>query len=201
MSDITEGLKQDGWTEPLDESPVETPDGWHYGGVEHTGGNIWCRIWRDYESVEELEAGETAHEVIYGSQFDGVGVERYTAPENGRLEFDELVTQRDSDEQTDERCAEIATELMRQAAGEQPEVGDTFAFNYYDERKGERVSRSGEVVKTYDSGGLAVEVSSIETLHLFPDGGRVRIPSWARKYPTGLKVGSGWRAEISTEGN
>lgn len=63
---VKQNLLDNGWEKPLDESPFELPDGWSGGGVVHTGGNIWCRVWkREEDNIE----------VIYNMSSPGVGVQ------------------------------------------------------------------------------------------------------------------------------
>jgi len=59
-------LKEYGWSEPVDESPFDLPDGWEGGRVVNTGGNIFCRIWR---------YPEYNIEVIYNAADPGIGVQ------------------------------------------------------------------------------------------------------------------------------
>lgn len=110
-------LTEAGWEEPINDSPIDTPDGWMFGGVEHTGGNIYCRIWRtyDYRDESDPEPGDVEYEVIYGSEFRGVDLQRYVADDDGLLAFDGVVESRECDTQTDANCAEKARELMEQA--------------------------------------------------------------------------------------
>jgi hypothetical protein len=56
----------------IPDDEVEPPDGWTGGNVEHTGGNIWCRIFR-----KERHDGSYI-EVIYNPRFnDGVSAGAY----------------------------------------------------------------------------------------------------------------------------
>jgi len=96
-----------------DEPPVEAPDSWYGGRVEHTGGNIWCRVWRTVKNRTEADT-DRYHEVGYDGQFRGASLSRYVADEDYRFVFDENIEDRDASEQTDGACAEVALELMRQ---------------------------------------------------------------------------------------
>jgi hypothetical protein len=102
-------LTEFGWEEPVDESPVETPEGWERGTVVHTGGNILNRIW-DYE-------GENVrYEVGYDDSFQGAQLTKYEySKELDNWEFAGNLAHHDSDEQTDTFCAEVAVELMQEA--------------------------------------------------------------------------------------
>lgn len=76
MSSRKEWLQELGYEEPFNESPVEVPDGWSGGEVRNTGGNIMCRIWRNFEGTKKKEG--PALEVIYDvSQDDRVALQEY----------------------------------------------------------------------------------------------------------------------------
>ena len=110
-------LKEQGWEEPLDESPADNPDGWYWGSVSHTGGGIFCRIWSTRESVGDRgdDEPDTYFEVIYGTEFDGVGVNRYEYNDtHNEWQLEETTTTKLHDERTDSACANLAAELMEQ---------------------------------------------------------------------------------------
>lgn len=76
MSSRNEFLREQGYEEPFDQSPVEVPEGWKGGSVRNTGGNVMCRIWRNFDENEEKE--DEALEVIYNvSQDDRVALQIY----------------------------------------------------------------------------------------------------------------------------
>lgn len=118
MSLLTEDeLKQRGWEEPLDESPIKNPDGWHWGGVSHTGGGIFCRIWSTRGTVGDHEPDEpdVYLEAVYGSGFQGVDIDKYEYDDtHNEWRYAGNVTSNLCDEQTDAACAELAVELMEQ---------------------------------------------------------------------------------------
>lgn len=93
------------------EPPVETPDGWYGGHVEHTGGNIWCRIWRTVEDRTASDADEY-YEVGYNGDFLGASLAKYVSDNDYGYVWDENIADKDAAEQTDEACAEAARELM-----------------------------------------------------------------------------------------
>ena len=98
-----------GFKEPLDESPVTTPDGWRGGSAQQTGGFVICRIWRNYDSEEAPSEG---YEVAYGENA-GVSLQRYEYDDEwDAMVFVENVENRPVDENTDEAKAEVAKELM-----------------------------------------------------------------------------------------
>ncbi len=108
----TDFLRDLGYEEPFDDSPVEVPDGWHGGEVVNTGGNIMCRIWRTWKSGERTQ--ETEYEVIYDvSQDASVALQAYTWNEryDGYM-FDDAIKIVKADEHTDPAQAEVAQELM-----------------------------------------------------------------------------------------
>lgn len=114
MGATTDHLSENGWTDPTDDSPIETPDGWYHGSVVHTGGNIYCRTWTDTEAWNpDGEAGDVYHEVAYDDTFRGASVHRYVWNETlGNWDFDGIVAEAEADDQTDVACAELARELM-----------------------------------------------------------------------------------------
>ena len=99
----------DEWTEPTDESPIKTPDGWEGGEVVHTGGGIYARRW-----FWRNEGGEIEYVVGYGptAGFDGASVERWDDYEAG--EFGGVVDSEPADDQTDSGCAEVARKLINE---------------------------------------------------------------------------------------
>lgn len=109
-------LKERGWQEPLDESPVDTPDGWRGGSVVHTGGNIYCRIWTTKtEAQTDTEDPEpnVYYETVYGRDFDGATIDVYEYCENSGLwERRKELDRELCSEKTDLDCAEVALELM-----------------------------------------------------------------------------------------
>jgi hypothetical protein len=94
------------------ESPVEAPDRWHGGRVEHTGGNIFCRVWRTVEDHTDADVDEYL-EVGYNGDFAGVSVSRYVTDEDYGYVFEETVEDRQVSENTDVACAEMAVRLMK----------------------------------------------------------------------------------------
>lgn len=108
-------LKDRGWEDPLDDSPIDTPDGWFQGSVAHTGGGIYCRIWSTRNEVGNRGPDEpdTYFEAVYGSGFQGVDIDRYKYNEaHSEWRYDGNVTSAKYKEQTDAACAELAAELM-----------------------------------------------------------------------------------------
>jgi len=109
-----EHLREIGYEEPFDESPVEVPDGWHGGAVQNTGGNIMCRIWKTWVVGEKKR--ETEFEVIYNvSEYPRVGLQAYSWDDDyeGYI-FDHKIRSKDANERDDHTQAEIARELMLQ---------------------------------------------------------------------------------------
>lgn len=84
---------------------LPSPEGWSGGSAEHTGGGIWCRIWR-----KEIEGGHL--EVIYGiPSCDGVSINVY-APE---WEWCGEIETNQTSENSDEAAHEQAIEFMKAA--------------------------------------------------------------------------------------
>lgn len=111
-----EDLKERGWEEPLDESPVDTPDGWNGGSVVHTGGGIYCRIWTTKTEAQcdtDDPDPDVYYEAVYGREFDGATVEVYEYNDEDDLWERRKELDRDHcSEKTDSDCAEVALELM-----------------------------------------------------------------------------------------
>lgn len=111
-------LKERDWEEPLDESPVDTPDGWNGGSIVHTGGNVYCRIWTtktETQSDTTDPEPDVYYEAVYGQEFDGAVIDVYEYREDSDLweRRGELDRKLCSDE-TDLDCAEVALELMKE---------------------------------------------------------------------------------------
>lgn len=88
----------DGFSEKL-----SSPRDWEGGNTEHTGGGIYCRIWRKETSNYELE-------VIYGvPDPDGVGLNLYGDDGSWTCEVDLAKVP----ERTDDKAAQAANQLMR----------------------------------------------------------------------------------------
>lgn len=109
-------LKDRGWEEPLNGSPIDAPDGWGQGSVVHTGGGIYCRVWStktEAQSNADDPDPDTYYEAAYGREFDGVTIEVYEYREDSGLweRCDELARSLCSDK-TDSACAETALKLM-----------------------------------------------------------------------------------------
>jgi hypothetical protein len=109
-----EFLRELGYEEPFDESPVEVPDGWHGGSVVNTGGHIMCRIWKTWTVGKK--GRETEFEVIYNvSEYPRVDLQAYSWDDEYECYIvDHTVRSRDADERDDRAQAEIARDLMLQ---------------------------------------------------------------------------------------
>lgn len=112
QGDRKQFLRELGYEEPFDESPVEVPDGWHGGEVLNTGGSIMCRIWRTWEPGTRQR--DTEFEVIYNpSEHPTVGLEAHTWNDDlGGYVFDHEVESKKAEERDDHAQAELARELM-----------------------------------------------------------------------------------------
>jgi len=115
-----------GFEDPIRQSPIDTPEGWEAGGVEQTGGWVLCRRWRT-EGWDE-EPYERYLEAIYGEQ-DAVSIHLYVFDEDeggedddGYYVFDREINTRFAGENTDERKAEIAKEMMEEMEVEEIDV-------------------------------------------------------------------------------
>lgn len=112
-----EFLRDLGYEEPFDESPVDVPDGWQGGAVVNTGGNIMCRIWRTWETGEQKR--ETEFEVIYDvSQDESVALQAYIRDEEyeGYI-FDDMIETRSANKPGDKEQANVAKQLMESHQG------------------------------------------------------------------------------------
>jgi sugar (pentulose or hexulose) kinase len=107
-----EHLRELGYEEPFDESPVDVPEGWHGGAVVNTGGNIMCRIWRTWETGERSR--DTEFEVIYNTSEDSsIGLQAYTWDEGYQgYTFDHEIRIEEANEHSDHAQAELARKLM-----------------------------------------------------------------------------------------
>jgi len=94
-----------------DISPIEAPDGWYGGSVQHTGGNVFNRVWRTVEDPAEADTGEY-FEVGYDGEFQGASLVRYVSDPNMGFVWDEHIADEEATAQTDEACAEAALTLM-----------------------------------------------------------------------------------------
>lgn len=116
-------LEAQGFTDPTDETPFEdgNPDGWAHGAVDQTGGFVMVRQWFTCEGVgrvhEECPGREVEYQCGYGSD-PGVSLQKFEwrgdqfQDGKGAYEFAGVVESRGVDENTDERKAEVARELM-----------------------------------------------------------------------------------------
>jgi hypothetical protein len=109
-----EFLRDLGYEEPFDESPVEVADGWNGGAVINTGGNIMCRSWRTWEAGER--GRDIEYEVMYDVNQDAnVALHAYTWRDDyDGYEIDEVVETREAAEQTDAAQAVVARQLMEE---------------------------------------------------------------------------------------
>lgn len=101
---MTDHITELGFEEPIDESPVETPDGWTGGRVVNTGGGIYCRIWRKGDL-----------EVIYNLSNRGVGLQRVETDDQDITSDVELVLSLSPDSDGDIPHACAALGLMEYA--------------------------------------------------------------------------------------
>lgn len=113
-SDRVEFLRDLGYEEPFDESPVEVPEGWNGGAVVNTGGNIMCRVWRTWELGEFTR--ETEYDVIYNvSQDASVSLQAYTWDDkHEEYIFDHVIKNKGADDASDNAQAEVAKQLMEE---------------------------------------------------------------------------------------
>jgi hypothetical protein len=90
-------LRELGYEQPLDESPVKIPEGWHNGAVVNTGGNIMCRIWGTREANEWNN--DTEFEVIYDvSQDQDVNIQSHVWDDGyGSYVFDHEIRSEDAE--------------------------------------------------------------------------------------------------------
>jgi hypothetical protein len=112
-----EFLRDLGYEEPFDESPVDVPDGWQGGAVVNTGGNIMCRIWRTWETGEQKR--ETEFEVIYDvSQDESVALQAYIWDEEyEEYIFDVMIETRTANKPEDKEQANVAKQLIESHQG------------------------------------------------------------------------------------
>lgn len=130
-------LLKKGFSRPLDDSPVDVPDGWHGGMVESTGGGLYLRRWETYPGEERQNA--TEYEVVYGSgNNNGVALQQLSWEDKyeGYI-HNETILVREPDYESDYLRAGIARELMiglNRYLDDvvSPEVTVTFSSSTYD---------------------------------------------------------------------
>lgn len=117
MSRHNEHKRELGYEEPLDESPVDVPEGWQGGLAENTGGGIICRIWRTWSPTNpDGEPGDTEYEIIYDvSEKKGVALQFYEWNESDEyFQYSGMKEVRVVDELDDHLMAEQAKDLMEE---------------------------------------------------------------------------------------
>jgi len=119
MTDIDQVRYDLGFVDPLDESPVDLPDGWHGGEVVHTGGGFWCRQFLTFPYWREVtdDDPDVGCEILY-NQHDGVTIGRYrkTDPDyrdGYGYDWDGEVETVPTDDDRDQTKWQAAVELMR----------------------------------------------------------------------------------------
>lgn len=65
MDTRTAVLREQGWEQPFDTEPFDSPSVWEYRGLRDTGGGMFCRIWTHREKEMEL---------LYGMVLDTVTI-------------------------------------------------------------------------------------------------------------------------------
>lgn len=111
--DTQEFLKTVGYQKPYGESPVDIPEGFHGGTVDHTGGNIFCRRWRTWG--DNQKAGDIGYEVIYDvSRSATVACEKYRYNEDAGY-YEHLSTEmtKEAEYKSDYALAQVAQALMK----------------------------------------------------------------------------------------
>lgn len=97
-----------GFSEPFESSPIDTPDKWRYRGLFNTGGYTMCRIWQ--HETKDLE-------LLYNMLADGVTIiggkwderkEEYVGNPNEQITTEHT----DADELSDTAHAELAKKMM-----------------------------------------------------------------------------------------
>jgi len=106
--------RKQGFDLSYSESPIDNPEGWYDGSVHQTGGMVMCRIWRTQKPNGEDKQREVEYECSY-NQDSFVSLSRFVYDESwyGYV-HDETIETRQVEENTDERKAEVAKELMEQ---------------------------------------------------------------------------------------
>ena len=79
------------------------PDAWNGGQVRHTGGGLYCRIWRQQTKNGTLEVAYSVPGCM------GVTLGQYDTGDAWRGEIDSIQVP----EETDDACADAARRLMR----------------------------------------------------------------------------------------
>jgi len=103
--------RNQGFTDPLDESPIDTPDGWYHGSVVQTGGMIMCRIWRTVE--DSTNTTDTYYECAYNTDNKMVSISEYTYDsEYGYHSHNGMIDEIRADSRQDQDLAKAAKELM-----------------------------------------------------------------------------------------
>jgi len=103
--------RRQGFTDPLDKSPFENPEGWYHGSVGNTGGNIMCRIWRTEKDTTETT--DTYYECAYNTDNKIVSLTMYEWNEDkGYHDFGGTISEIKADSRKDTDLAKAAKELM-----------------------------------------------------------------------------------------
>jgi hypothetical protein len=82
--------------------------------VVNTGGGVFCRTWRSIEELPSKDEETTYYEVMYGDEFGGVEVGKWSKEKGGVVRWEGSETVEAPSEKTDPACAELARELMEQ---------------------------------------------------------------------------------------
>lgn len=103
-----------GFEDPLDESPLDTPDGWFDGSIHQTGNYIMARIWRSWDGRRTERHDDIEYECGYGEN-PGVSITRYVwDDEQGTYVWDGEVTSEPVNEGSDAAKAAAAKRLMEE---------------------------------------------------------------------------------------
>lgn len=113
-SGIRKQLLNNGWIEPLDNSPISTPTGWYRGSVVERQVGHWSRLWVNVDSeLDEESEVDSYLAVEYDESFDEVVVAKYSEGHDGGYyhveDVDSVSAPSGAD---DEKCAELAVRLM-----------------------------------------------------------------------------------------
>lgn len=111
MTFYEKAKRNQGFTDPLDESPIENPEGWYHGHVVQTGGMIMCRIWSTVK--DSSESTDTYYECAYNTDNKMVSISRYVYSDEREYHIhDGMVDEIHADSRKDTDLAKAAKELM-----------------------------------------------------------------------------------------
>lgn len=105
-----EAANDQGFDEPFETDPVNSPDEWEYRGLNNTGGYIMSRIWRHKtKNLEILYNLKDSRVTMIGAKYDE-DEERYIG------DTEDVVAKREGSSVDDSELQQVTLILMEQYA-------------------------------------------------------------------------------------